>query len=222
MRWSRHTWQILAFALSTAMGVLAWLLPDRYAWPAAIIAFAIAAAAAFPRARELVMALVAWARSIMEPRRVRRITLDDADIELTDITPEKAEALVEEFMKRSGDDEDIDRIGDTRPGAGSVDSRQDERPAGEDVESQVHALLAAHFARNEQRLAALLDKNAGEQNKLISNLQDEIRKLNRLLAEANLELARERAASSRMGLISFWGGVALSIPIGVIINLSTQ
>jgi hypothetical protein len=75
--------------------------------------------------------------------------------------------------------------------------------------------------RSEARSArSALELQALRQN--ITALNDEVRWLNRLLKESQEAREQDRTRTRWLTFLTFWGGIALSIPIGVVINLSTR
>jgi hypothetical protein len=64
---------------------------------------------------------------------------------------------------------------------------------------------------------ALLQKQAEAQQ----DLRTEVRRLADLVTELREALATSERQARRSSLMSFWGGVAVSIPIGALINLAT-
>jgi uncharacterized protein YlxW (UPF0749 family) len=96
------------------------------------------------------------------------------------------------------------------------------------VELQVNAEMLAFVrsypkvqAESENRVAA---RNADEVRHLrgsVDRLNAKLTSLSVRIVELNNELDRERAESKKSDLINFWAGVAISIPIGVAINLVT-
>jgi hypothetical protein len=73
----------------------------------------------------------------------------------------------------------------------------------------------------EAQLAKLV-KLAEQQTTSIDELQVQSQKLQVLVDDLRAELAEARRQNRRSSLLMFWGGVAFSIPIGVLINLATS
>jgi hypothetical protein len=77
--------------------------------------------------------------------------------------------------------------------------------------------------------AALAGVMAETEQRILRHGADQSRDLHRAIAELTATVTHlremillERAQARRSNLLSFWGGVALSIPIGFAINLLTR
>jgi hypothetical protein len=248
MRKSRFDVPVLSAA--TALGVVAWFLPPAYAVAVAGAAILTVAGwlarPVYPALREAGTTLW-WALGDRFAERSRHPDLPQpyrsappgsrgrarppTRVPYADDDPDAGPEWPPNLVLDEDDDPDVTSAWPPNldpepapPAYGGPGQRGAGAGAGAEPPPEVAALqdaLLVHFADtqrlirdgNAQLIADLREQNIG--------LLDTLARLTAESAELRQQMLDADRQSRRSSLISFWGGVAISIPIGVLINLAT-
>jgi hypothetical protein len=157
--------------------------------------------------------LLAYATlSVPPPRKVfrslrRRSTDASAELDRELETSYYSDGYGGRTSREAGDEKDRDSHLE-------FEARQAALFALKDAVEDIAQRSEAQSVQNTIRLQAL------HQN--LRTLNDEVRRLSRALKESLEAREQERTRARWFAFLTFWGGIALSIPIGVVINLSTK